>query len=55
MAKYEFDLKEEQLSFYQVKELLKFLISLLNKKGFAEIDDSQIKIPNNIKQHFKQK
>ena len=52
MAKYKFKI-EEDVNLFGMKELLKFLISHLDKTINLEIDDTVEKIPNNIKKHFK--
>ena len=49
--KYTIDIKEENLSNYQMKTLLIFLIDLVAKD--IKVDEEITKIPTEIKHHFK--
>ena len=50
--KYSIDIKEENLSTYQMKTLLIFLIDLVAKD--IKVDEEVTKIPNEIRKHFKE-
>jgi hypothetical protein len=48
MDKYKLKLKKENLSYYQLKEVVELVLELLTQN--LEIDEA--KIPNSIKRHF---
>ena len=52
--KYIFEPKTN-MSAYQQRKLLEFLIQFLSKKFTFEFDDTVEQLPNEIKQHFKNK
>ena len=50
--KYTFDVKEN-INLFQIKQLLIFLIGIVQKNINLEIDDTVSKIPDSIKNQFK--
>jgi hypothetical protein len=48
MAKYKLKINKENLSYYQLREVVELVLKLLAKN--LEIDEA--KIPNSIKRHF---
>lgn len=53
--KYKFNIKRDEVTSFQAKVLVVFLIDLLTTKfSDFKIDDTVIQIPSEIKQHFKE-
>lgn len=56
MGKYKIQINDEQITFYQMKELLKLLIEVLKQKGVdLTIDDTKIEIAGTLRKHLKKR